>query len=181
MAIDKVVSASITTDAVGPTQLNEASNYAFTGTVTGAGVSATPAFNVRNSGTTVSDNVDTKVAFDNEILDTDNTFDSSTNYRFTPAVAGKYFITCTLYSDASAESIIRSINVTIRKNGTAITGARAITDFRGNNGVGACGTVSTIVTLDTDDYIEFYGKVDVSSGTPYHKEQSHAAGFKIID
>ena len=37
MAIDKVVSASITTDAVGPTQLNEASNYAFTGTVTGAG------------------------------------------------------------------------------------------------------------------------------------------------
>ena len=38
MAIDKVTSASITTDAVGPTQLNEASNYAFTGTVTGAGI-----------------------------------------------------------------------------------------------------------------------------------------------
>ena len=37
MAIDKVTSASITTDAVGPTQLNQASNYAFTGTVTGAG------------------------------------------------------------------------------------------------------------------------------------------------
>ena len=37
MAISKVKSASITTDAVGPTQLNEASNYAFTGTVTGAG------------------------------------------------------------------------------------------------------------------------------------------------
>ena len=37
MAIDKVVSASITTDAVGPTQLNEAANYDFTGTVTGAG------------------------------------------------------------------------------------------------------------------------------------------------
>ena len=36
MAISKVKSASIATDAVGPTQLNEASNYAFTGTVTGA-------------------------------------------------------------------------------------------------------------------------------------------------
>jgi len=36
MAIDKVTSASITTDAVGPTQLNESANYAFTGTVTGA-------------------------------------------------------------------------------------------------------------------------------------------------
>ena len=44
MAIDKVTSASITTDAVGPTQLNEASNYAFTGTVTGAGGVNTPAF-----------------------------------------------------------------------------------------------------------------------------------------
>jgi len=38
MAIDKITSAAITTDAVGPTQLNEASNYAFTGTVTGAGI-----------------------------------------------------------------------------------------------------------------------------------------------
>ena len=37
MAIDKITSAGITTDAVGPTQLNEAANYAFTGTVTGAG------------------------------------------------------------------------------------------------------------------------------------------------
>ena len=37
MAIDKITSAAITTDAVGPTQLNEASNYDFTGTVTGAG------------------------------------------------------------------------------------------------------------------------------------------------
>ena len=37
MAISKVTSASITTNAVGPTQLNEASNYDFTGTITGAG------------------------------------------------------------------------------------------------------------------------------------------------
>ena len=37
MPISKVKSSSITTDAVGPTQLNEASNYSFTGTVTGAG------------------------------------------------------------------------------------------------------------------------------------------------
>ena len=37
MAISKVTSASITTNAVGPTQLNEGANYDFTGTVTGAG------------------------------------------------------------------------------------------------------------------------------------------------
>ena len=38
MAIDKITSASITTNAVGPTQLNEGANYDFTGTVTGAGI-----------------------------------------------------------------------------------------------------------------------------------------------
>ena len=51
MAIDKVTSASIATDAVGPTQLNEASNYDFTGTVTGAGESNKPAFHARLGAT----------------------------------------------------------------------------------------------------------------------------------
>ena len=37
MAIDKVTSASITTDAVGPTQLNEASNYGISDRGLGAG------------------------------------------------------------------------------------------------------------------------------------------------
>ena len=37
MALSKIQSASITTNAVGPTQLNEGANYDFTGTVTGVG------------------------------------------------------------------------------------------------------------------------------------------------
>ena len=170
MAIDKIQSESI----------NLADNFAFTGTVTGAGGTMTPAFNVYiSSGYTVSDNTSTKVQFNTEILDTDSKFDVS-NYRFTPTIAGKYFFIMTLYSDAGAEGIVNNIQSLIYKNGSAITGARAILDLRNNPGVSACATVSTIATLDTDDYIEFYGKVDVTSGTIYHKDESHAVGYKII-
>jgi len=62
MAIDKVTSASITTDAVGPTQLNEASNYAFTGTVTGAGaITLADQWHVTANVTNISANSDTVV------------------------------------------------------------------------------------------------------------------------
>ena len=73
MAIDKITSASITTDAVGPTQLNEAANYAFTGTVTGAGEANTPAWFANKTDTTsVATTTTTKATFNVEIVDTDN-------------------------------------------------------------------------------------------------------------
>ena len=43
--------------------------------------------------TSVSTGTWTKVNLQTEIVDTNNDFDNSTNYRFTPTVAGKYLIT----------------------------------------------------------------------------------------
>jgi hypothetical protein len=34
----------------------------------------------------------TKVQIDTEVFDTDRYYDNTTNYRFTPLVAGKYFV-----------------------------------------------------------------------------------------
>ena len=112
MAIDKVTSASITTDAVGPTQLNEASNYAFTGTVTGAGESNTPAFlaySANGQSQTVSDATTTKLDFETELYDTDNAFASNTTFTVPSGKAGKYQFTgniswyhaCLLYTSPS--------------------------------------------------------------------------------
>ena len=39
----------------------------------------------------------TKVQFDTESFDTDNAYDNSTNYRFTPTVAGKYYFMLHVY------------------------------------------------------------------------------------
>lgn len=44
-----------------------------------------------NSNQNITSNVDTKVQLDQKLLDPDNYFDTST-YRFTPQVAGIYFI-----------------------------------------------------------------------------------------
>jgi len=107
MAIDKITSASITTDAVGPTQLNEASNYDFTGTVTGAGASNKPAFFVykaSSSNQNISNNTATKITFDSETWDEGSGFDLTNNKFVVPSgEGGKYHIniTCRTY-DASA-------------------------------------------------------------------------------
>ena len=53
----------------------------------------TPAFQAYRSSTqTISGSTWTKVQFNTEIYDTDSDYDNSTNYRFTPTVAGKYYV-----------------------------------------------------------------------------------------
>ena len=84
MAIDKIQSESI----------NLADNFAFTGTVTGASSPMTPAFQARNgsdqdigyTGNFV------KITCNTTVFDTNSKYDNSSNYRFTPTVAGKYFV-----------------------------------------------------------------------------------------
>lgn len=66
MAIDKIITSSIADDAVGNTKLNLASNYAFTGTVTGAG---DPSQLVLINTQTVSSNV-SGVEFQDKISST---------------------------------------------------------------------------------------------------------------
>ena len=67
-------------------------DFAFTGTVTGAGESNTPAFHAYlNSNQSISSGVETKVALDAEALDTDNAF-ASNKFTVPTGKAGKYFI-----------------------------------------------------------------------------------------
>jgi hypothetical protein len=122
MAIDKVTSASITTDAVGPTQLNEASNYAFTGTVTGAGESNAPSFSANNTSTTVTASLNTavKATFDNELYDTASAYDTS-NSRFTvpSGQAGKYYFETSFNSfESTANNTSTGWSVYLYKNGS---------------------------------------------------------------
>ena len=81
MAIDKIQSESI----------NLADNFAFTGTVSGAGGANTPAFHVGQANSqSISNDTFTKITLDHtELLDTDNAFSSS---RFTPQTAGTYYV-----------------------------------------------------------------------------------------
>jgi len=109
MAITKIQSES----------LNLADTYDFTGTVTGAGGVNTPAFLAYpSSDQSIANATQVVVAFNTEVFDTDNCYDTST-YRFTPNVAGKYFVYAQTASNNTDD--FDAWETQIYKNGTSGT------------------------------------------------------------
>jgi hypothetical protein len=170
MAIDKIQSESI----------NLTDDFAFTGTVTGAGGVNTPAFSVRKSGDQSLDNseTNTKITFDTEDVDTNGTFASN---KFTPAVAGKYFITLNVFVESTGNAEVQIITAKIYKNGSQISGSDGRVDFRGNQGRGAGVSTTVLIDLDTDDYIEgFAANAAAGSSSSIKIGGTRMQGFKII-
>lgn len=112
-----------------------------------------PAFSAyQNAITTINNSTSTKIALQLEEFDTASAFDSTTNYRFTPQVAGYYQVNGAVNFAPSGVGF-RFIN--IYKNGSNIKS--------GQNLVGGAInytqiTVAAIVYLNgSTDYIELYG------------------------
>jgi hypothetical protein len=91
------------------------------GTLTGFSIPAGtgPAFSayLNTSNQSITGSTWTKVTLNAEEFDTNNNFDSTTNYRFTPTVAGYYQINfcCNISYTSSAPGVILAA---IYKNGT---------------------------------------------------------------
>ena len=110
-----------------------------------------PAFQAKFGDSTtqsLSSSVDTKVQFNEEVFDTDNTYDNTTNYRFTPAVSGKYFIYASVRNTTATDLDVYRIS--IRKNGTQIQTYMDVT--RRQESV----SISAIVDSNTTDYFEIF-------------------------
>jgi hypothetical protein len=124
-------------------------------TSTFGGITDAPAFAARNSSDqSISTAVLTKVAFDTEYFDTNSCFDT-TNYRFTPDVAGYYQINTTLRHTGTMSLQI----VALRKNGTDNYYLNQTRDTVNNHPQGSI----LIYMNGTTDYIEIYGRSDGSS------------------
>ena len=125
-----------------------------------------PAFEAERpqSAQVVSDNTNTKVQFSIENFDTDNCYDNSTNYRFTPTVAGKYFVYARIMTRAETNTELIVGEVSIYKNGTKIGSSRS--DNGGTSKVNnKTPVINQIVDMNgSSDYIECFGLVDVGSG-----------------
>jgi hypothetical protein len=125
-----------------------------------------PAFFARLDGSqSVSDNTNTKVTINEEYFDTDSCFDHTTNYRFTPNVAGKYYIYGQIWLDTGTNaSNFKLGTAMIYKNGALLSINRV--DAR-NSYLGRLQTITTTF-IDTangsTDYYELFGNVDNNTG-----------------
>ena len=109
------------------------------------------AFDVHNgSAQSVSHGTWTKIALDTETYDTNSNFDSTTNYRFTPTVAGYYQINGVVRFSTVTQLYICSLY----KNGSQLKsgGRNQVTNTVEQNV-----TLSTLVYMNgSTDYIELY-------------------------
>lgn len=112
--------------------------------------SSGPAFSAYRTGTqTTSNNVWTKMQIQTEVYDTDNCYDNSTNYRFTPNKAGKYYVTYQAFIGGPG------VYAGIYKNGSEVA--------RTQQGQPNPGTV-LIEFNGSTDYIEFYAMTPSNGG-----------------
>ena len=170
MAIDKIQSESI----------NLADNFAFTGTVSGAGGVNTPAFAARlGSDQTVAQNTEVKVLCNVEVFDTANCYDNSSNYRFTPNVAGKYLIVHGVRAGLTATRFVSWV----RKNGST---DHAIAETNPNSSAGSPACLgSVIIELNgSGDYVEYYTFHTGGGNKAYQGSSTYDAcffqGYKLI-
>ena len=103
----------------------------------------------------------TKIQFNTEVYDTDNCYDNSTNYRFTPTTAGKYFVYGNIIGFANTSNL-NSNRAIIKKNGTIVK--YAFSDFRNNPAKTNSVMATTVVDMNgSSDYIELFALVEYSS------------------
>ena len=125
-----------------------------------------PAFEANLSANqSIADNTTVKVEFDREVFDTDNCYDNSTNYRFTPTKAGKYFVYSRLQLDAQSASNFQQGFARIYKNGSLYTQTQM--NMASNQPENIMLNVHAVIDMNgSSDYLEIFGHLDDTSGTP---------------
>ena len=100
------------------------------GTQTGFGGVNTPAFSAERSGDqTITNNTRTTVLFNNEFYDSSSAYDTSTG-KFTPQVAGKYYVTANCQLTGDSYSNLNLGFIELYKNSSVIS--EGVFDMRDN-------------------------------------------------
>jgi len=130
-----------------------------------------PAFSAYSNGNqSVSNNTWTKVTLAYEEFDTASAFDSTTNSRFTPQVAGYYQINGMIAGNATGTNPT-IVQAAIYKNGAIYKRYSSV----GNTLDYQSGTISSIVYLNgSTDYVELYGYLR-SATAVFSGESSYVA------
>jgi len=155
------------------------------GTATGFGGANTPTFEAyMGADVNTTDNAQTKIQCQNEVFDTGNAYDNSTNYRFTPQTAGKYFVYGAVGSITDASKLKES-RAMIYFNGSRYR--TSTSDPRDNYGYHYNNYVSAIIQFNgSSDYVELYGLTNKEGGTycqftSAHEKSTYFGAYRIIE
>ncbi len=147
--------------------------------------SNTPSFLAKMSGDQgITDDTDTKVAFNSEVFDTDGKYDHLTNYRFTPTVAGTYFLFAQIHGKSNNNTEIADYRITLKKNGSNLYSTRHNPANNYANQMAL--NIQVMDVADSDDYYEMFAILNDTSGNPTleHDEgngvTSWFGGYKLI-
>ena len=145
-----------------------------------------PAFEARlSSSLGIDHNTFTKVPCGDEIFDTDSAYDNSTNYRFTPQVAGKYYCYFGLrgFAGGSDGDAVRFLIIAPYKNGSSVREYNS-DDTDANELRTPAFFASAVIELNgSSDYLEFFGKVYAENllnpGVSFQPNATYFGAYRI--
>ena len=134
----------------------------------------TPAFFAKQgSSQTISSLTWTKMNINTEIFDSDSKYDTS-NYRFTPTVAGKYFCYGQVNISDGSENVL--VQIAMYKNGSQAF--MCVDRFPNANDIAV--NIQVVLDLDTDDYVEAYARHSRGSNSDVLSNSSFFGAYRII-
>jgi hypothetical protein len=134
-----------------------------------------PAFSAYNNASqALSNNTHTKIQCNIEEFDTASAYDNSTNYRFTPLVAGYYQVNAA--SGVTGSTTTGYVQASIYKNGSVFkAGFGTYDSITGTGGA----TVATVIYMNgSTDYVEFY--VRQNTGAAQNIVQNYGNYFSAV-
>ena len=149
--------------------------------VSGIGGVNTPAFSAeRSSDQTITNNTRTTVLFNNEFYDSSNAYDTSTG-KFTPQVAGKYYVTANCQLTGDNYSNLNLGFIELYKNSSVIS--EGVFDMRDNPPRSVTPSVIIITDMNgSSDFLLVQAYIKNSSGgTLAVRDMSTFQAFRIIE
>jgi hypothetical protein len=144
----------------------------------GTGVTINPVFfaDRATSNQIISNSAYVKVQLNQVVFDNNSNFDPTTNYRFTPTVAGKYLITATI-SFASGTITANTLLVArITQNGTTSAYNFMNANTTGEQAV----SLTTVMSFNgSTDYVELYAFAGAGSSTAVETTYTAMSGGRI--
>jgi len=127
-----------------------------------------PAFSAYlSTSQTISTGTDTKVQYNTKVFDTANCYDNTTNYRYTPNVAGYYEVTVAVRDQTGAA--VGTIRANIWKNGSVYS-----TSIVNNSTNGMTSSTTNLIYMNgSTDYLEGYIYQNSGSNMTCHGLQQY--------